>query len=147
MLLRFVAVVTAASGLWLILSRWFDYQTAPQLLSETANVAGLWFTVFAGAMMLVPILKVGVAIGLWRIFRWARIASIMVLSADFFLLGTSIVRFHFAASNTSRVVEYSVPGATHVETHSMWPTYIVATLSLLCLLALKKSVVQKQLEV
>ena len=138
MLLRFVAVVTAVSGLWFILPRWFDYQTAPQLLSETANIAGLWFAVFAGAMMLVPILKVGVAIGLWRIFRWARIASIIVLSADIFLLGTSVVRFHFAALNTSRVVEYSAPGATNVETHSMWPIYIVATLSLLCLLALKK---------
>jgi len=147
MLLRAVAVATAGSGLWFIISRWFEYQNAPLLLSETAHIAGLWFAVISGIMMLVAVLKVVVAIGLWQIRRCAWYAALVILSVDFLILGFSAVRFLLAASNVPSVNETSASGATIVEVHSVWPTYTVAGLSLLSLVALVQGVVRKKFEV
>jgi len=146
MTLRVVAIATAASGLWFIISRWLDYQNASQVLGETANIAGSWFAVVTGAMMLIPVLKVGAAVGLWRVHRWAWGVALFVLSVDFLILASSVIRFHLATTVAPSIDEALASGATIGKVYSIWPTYFLAVLSASCLVVLLQGAVRKQFE-
>ena len=146
MALRVVAIATAATGLWYFVSRWFHYQNASQTLSETASIAGMWFAVVTGVMMLIPVLKVGVAVGLWRTHRWAWWVALFVLAVDSIILVSSVVRFHLATTIAPGIDQAIASGATIVEVHSIWPTYFLAVVSVSCLLILLQKVVRKQFD-
>jgi hypothetical protein len=124
-----VACVTAATGLFSIFRGWASYGHAVSLVRETLSVAGPLALAFSVIVLLVPLAKLAVAAALFAGRGWARRAAIAVLAVDAVTLGGAAVRVHVVSalgfpSGLPHV------GGTIVGASSLWPTYLVAALSI-----------------
>jgi hypothetical protein len=141
---RVVALISAVSGALMVVSRWTSYGYAPIVLRESVAIVGVPLTLVPTAHLLVPILKIAVGLCLWGVWRRAWAFAVIVLSADVLLLVSSIVRFHLGAGDgfSRELVEGA--RASAVQVHSLWPSYVIATLSLISLFVLMQGPVRRQ---
>jgi hypothetical protein len=130
-----VAYVTAATGLFSIVRGWGSYGHFDSIVRVTLAVAGPATLLFSLVVLLVPIAKLLAAAGLLLRRGWARPAAIAVLSVDAITLIRAAVRLH-VVSIMRGVSAPPLAGASVVHTESLWPTYLVAAISVVSVLAL-----------
>jgi hypothetical protein len=126
---RILAAVTAATGAWMLLLRWAAYPHLLPSLREGAAVAGLLPVVWIAVALVIPIFKVWAAIGLAFAFRGARTIAVLVLSLDVVVVVVTAARLH-GATVVPGDLPWDAGEARVVRVVEMWPSYVVAGISL-----------------
>ena len=144
-IVRWVASVTLATGLFSILTAWGSYVWLLPSLKGTLAVAGLWVTVVSVVLMLVPILKVVGAVGMFTSARWSWFVVILSLLLDFVVRASSAVTMFLLAVSDSPAV--SLPSSSASATTvivPLWPTHLAAIVSLVLVLVLSQKPIRDQ---
>jgi hypothetical protein len=137
MVLKIISSATAATAIVQLLRHGDSYlnfltncyQIATSF-SPSLAVPGLMIT-------LIPILKLPASIGLFMSKRWGWLSTVVLLTLDYiFGLRVAIRMSISALDRTSSRMSFETYQNVKVVTISMWPTYIIAIISLVSVLIL-----------
>ena len=133
-MIRVVAYLAAATGVFVILRSWSSYSHFFPTLRDTWSLAGPLTALEIGVLLLIPIIKLIVVLGLMRLKRWAWTVLFTALTLDIAL--TAIAGAKMYAYQRSGTGPPPSNGGAIVETVSMWPAYIIAVINLASLIIL-----------
>jgi hypothetical protein len=141
MIIRSVASIMVATGLFQLFqygmpSHWHFFTH----LSECVAVVGPLFTALGSVIILVPIAKLVAAVGLFMFKRWGWFLAVAVLVLDLAFGLQAAIRICGFSLNPPP--QPPIPVGPHtVVSLSMWPTYIIAFISAICVLVfMRKSI-------
>jgi hypothetical protein len=136
-LIRAVAILTAAAGLFEMIRHWLSYRYAFSVFPDTFSIAGPSLAILGMAMLLLPPAKLVIAFGLLCIQRWAWFTALPILLLDFFLRALIAVRLHAATEPASDALAAALrSGATVERVESLWPSYMMALVSIISVIVL-----------
>jgi hypothetical protein len=131
-----VALLAIATGAFVIVSNWVSYAHLPSVIKGTADIVGTLQTVLITIMLAIPILKVIAAMGLLGVRGWAWALAIPVLAFDFIYRAQMALRFY--TYGNPEIMPRPDLGGTVVKTGSLWPSHIIALISLASLAILMR---------
>jgi hypothetical protein len=139
MIIRSVATIMVATGLFQLFrhgmpSHWHFFTH----LSECVAVVGPLFTALGCGIMLIPIAKLVAAVGLFMSKRWGWFLTVAVLALDLALGLYAAIRMCGFSLNPPPQPPTPV-GPHTVVSLSMWPTYIIAFISAICVLVFMRN--------
>ena len=146
---RVIAIVTAATAFYYlspiqIRGLWWTFTS---LLRGHTWPGFSWWTLFWFiSVELLLVLKIVSAYGLFRIRSWARNFSIIVLLADFLTRLYGIINFwsyYFQHPEPHPIPQEGEGVGVIIEYISMWPTYIIAFISLILVIILWQKPIRK----
>lgn len=140
-----ITLVTALQGLTPghIRSLWWTFTSL--LRGQTWPGFTWWIVVLMVIVELILVLKIVSASGLFRLRPWARKFSIVVLSGDFIARLSGIINFWYHASRQPGppLLPHEAERVRVVTDYvSMWPTTIIAVISLLSIIILRPKTVR-----
>jgi hypothetical protein len=133
-LIRFIALVVAGSSLFVLLPHWRSHWHLLFGMPAGVELPGsfrLWMLTVSPDATLVLLLKLVVALGLFLLASWARKIGVWVLIFDFVLRSVLLIC----------VLTNEYAPALEVQKINLWPSNIIAVISLICaiILMLKSS--------
>ena len=148
MTVKVVAFVTAAMGVFVIVKDRWGYLYFPMAFRGTSEIIGPLLAVLSLLVMVIPVLKIVVAVGLFNVRRWAWISAIVVLTLDFVIRLQSAVRMCiFSLTHPIPPMPMSVSQENVVvRVVNMGPTYVVSIVGILIVLILFQKPISKLFE-
>lgn len=137
MRVRILAAIIGGTGAWMLLSYWPAYPVLLPSLREGAAVAGLLPMMWVAFGLLIPPFKILSAIALALRLRGGCRLACVILAADVLVVAVTGARLRTAVT-PSGGVPWEVPGTTVVRVVEMWPSYLVAAISLVTLILLAR---------
>ena len=134
-IVKTVAVLTAATGLFRIVSGWRAYLALPAMLSEICAMLGPLLTTLGLLMMLIPMVKLVASFGLFLLKPWGWFLAIALLTIDFAVGLQAGIRMHYLSGDNFFILVPRQPNAV-TNTISLWPTYVISLLSIMSVVAL-----------
>lgn len=148
-ILRIIGVVLLFFGLLKIISRADDIffsiniffvPNTHNTLAEILYISGS--ILFFGLCL--PILAIVSGWGLIKIKKWGRTWALIVLLSVFATNFLGAINFAIVSYQSRNIPMPKIPEGYHVESVSMWPTYIYALISALLILILKRKSLRQE---
>lgn len=133
---KIVACVTAATGLFVLVPGWrshFHFWTHP--LQSVASLDP-FYSVLCFVVMVIPILKLVAAVGLFRNKHWAWFSGIAVLTADFVLRANVAITMFLIDALVPPTPPPPMPEGGVTMVIPLWPSYVIAIISIASVLVL-----------
>ncbi len=144
-IIRVIAVLTAISALYVLFpdhwKYWFRLLQSLQSGQSPLEGVPVWYIPMSILFDLILIGKLVAAIGLFRLRKWGRQIAIVVLSADFIIRLSGAINawtWHLRHPESPPVFD----GEVTVLTVSMIPSYIIAIVSLICVVVLSQRIIK-----
>jgi hypothetical protein len=143
--IRIVACFAIATGVFVVVRDLGSYIHLVSLLGNSVESMGLLLTTLGVILMMIPVFKVAVGIGLFQCKSWAWLAAIIVLTADFLFRAQGAVRIflNIMSGNIPIQVVVDVGRNPDVRYLSVWPSYIIAVISAVSLGVLVNKSIKK----
>lgn len=145
-IIKVIALIIAASALYPIIgswdSIWWGLAATLQGQDDFSSLnKSLWFGPTTIILYVIILFKLIAAHGLFRLKSWGRTLTIGVLFCDFLikLLGAvNIWTYYWRHPEALEMIESLQASSqdVHVQTVSMWPSYISGVFSLICIVFL-----------
>lgn len=129
----FVTAITALFGLLPGLRSFFYFWISP---FQHFSIIGPFYGVLGLVMMVIPVLKLVVAFGLFKSKRWAWFGAIAVLTADFVLRAAGAIAIFLIAIFVPIQPAHPMAEGTLATVIPLWPSYVIAIISIASVLAL-----------
>lgn len=147
MIVRIIASVTIATGLFLVVPEWRYFVFFPRYsYMEMSSSIDSLLTVLGFIVMIIPIMKIIAGVGLFMGKRWAWLLAIAVLTFDFLIGLQAEVRMCIFGFNHHNLVIPESDTNVVVEVISMWPTYIISIIAIASVLILIQKPIRKQFD-
>ncbi len=137
--LKIISMVIAITAVWMIVRSRVSYIHPLRIMGGMPR-AGIVTTILLAIMMLIPLLKLVIAAGLWNGRGWAGNTAVPVLSLDAALWIVAGLHLYMAGRSTAYSPEAAAGGrVVEAARYSMIPGYIVALASITCLVILLRN--------
>jgi len=141
-IVRVVAVVTAAAGLFVIIRECSTYAHLVSTVGEAVRLVGRLIGTLGITISVLPFVKLVAAVGLFRIRKWAWVLAIVALTLDMLLRIVGAIRH--SLESPQDLPELALCSGVVVEEISLWPSYVIALVSAVSLLVLANSRIRSQ---
>lgn len=152
---KFLWLLTLAKGLCAILPVWQPridmwYQLRSYVffwlhLPKLSRMWGTYPTILAIVFNVILIAKFVVAYGLFRLRSWARLVSIVVLTADLILRASGAVTMFLLTAFMPQAPPPPIPEGGVTVIIPLWPSYLIAIISISTVLVLLQDPIKRQI--
>ena len=145
MIVRIIASVAIATGLFVAVPEWRSYVSFPRHMEMYLSMVGPLLTAAGLIIMIIPVIKIITGIWLFIGKRWAWLSAIVVLTLDLLIGLQSAVRM-FILSFNHPAQEIPQDPSMMVTTVSLWPTYIISIIAIISVLILVQKPIRRQFD-
>jgi hypothetical protein len=145
MIIKVVATMTAATGLFELCryglhSYWITFTH----FSDTLDLVEPFGFALGIVIMLIPLLKLAAAIGLFLPKRWGWLLALIILGLNFLGGIQAAIRMCIYSFNPPVLAPPPMDPNVTVQVISMWPMYIIAIISLISMIILLQKPIKKK---